>query len=175
MGLRQVCSRCGTEKPLEAFPVRRDRRSGRGTVCLECGRAYQKRHYARNREYYLTKAARRRRVEDAQILRLLIEYLSEHPCVDCGESDITVLQFDHVDPRLKDDAVSALMRGRVGWQRILTEIQKCDVRCGNCHRRRTAQQKRSGEIREDAAVYNVLLESRMTCGPLAQLDRAAAF
>jgi hypothetical protein len=27
------------------------------------------------------------------------------------------------------------------WERVLQEIALCDVRCANCHRRRTAQQR----------------------------------
>lgn len=171
----QVCSTCRIEKPLEEFPVRRDRASGRGTICLECGRAYRRLHYARNREYYVRKAGRRRRAQDALMLRTLIAYLQQHPCVDCGETDITVLQFDHVDPRLKYEDISRMLRRRVPWEKVLAEIEKCEVRCGNCHRRRTAQQRRSGEIREDAVAYVVLSRPTMSSGPLAQLDRASAF
>lgn len=138
-------------------------------------RAYGKTHYARNRDYYLRKAARRRTQEDASELAFVLAYLKQHPCVDCGERDITVLQFDHVDPATKDDDVSALIRRRVGRDRILREIQKCEVRCGNCHRRRTFRQRQSGEIREDAAPYAYALLPTIALGPLAQLDRARTF
>jgi hypothetical protein len=36
--------------------------------------------------------------------------------------------------------VSALVNGKYSWSKILEEIEKCDVRCANCHRRRTAKQ-----------------------------------
>ncbi len=71
-----------------------------------------------------------------------IEYLSEHPCVDCGESDMCVLDFDHIDPDTKSFTVSRRLSGSTNsWKTILAEIQKCEVRCANCHRRRTAQQQ----------------------------------
>jgi hypothetical protein len=67
------------------------------------------------------------------------EYLSSHPCVDCGESDHMVLEFDHVRGN-KLATVSAL-RGRMAkWSRIEEEISKCEVRCANCHRRKTVAQ-----------------------------------
>ena len=74
--------------------------------------------------------------------RLLIEYFKAHPCCDCGETDPVVLEFDH----LRDKAfeiTAKLVTYR--WQRILDEIDKCEVVCANCHRRRTA--KRRGALR----------------------------
>ena len=68
-------------------------------------------------------------------------YLETHPCVDCGESDPIVLEFDHRDGTDKVRAVSQLVTENCGWEKILTEIEKCDVRCANCHRRRTAVQR----------------------------------
>jgi hypothetical protein len=68
----------------------------------------------------------------------LVAYLLEHPCVDCGEADLRVLDFDHRDPSTKRATVGVLL-GSCGWARVLAEIAECDVRCANCHRRRTAE------------------------------------
>jgi hypothetical protein len=64
-------------------------------------------------------------------------YLREHPCVDCGEPDLVVLQFDHVMGE-KVANISLLVRRLVSWQKIMDEIAKCEVRCANCHARKTA-------------------------------------
>ena len=69
----------------------------------------------------------------------MIAYLIEHPCVDCRETDITVLEFDHLRDKTKN--VSALMRGTNSWSRIEVEIAKCVVRCANCHRRETERRR----------------------------------
>jgi len=39
-----------------------------------------------------------------------------------------------------DNVVSYLIASNRSWKYILKEIEKCEVRCANCHRRRTAQQ-----------------------------------
>ena len=64
-------------------------------------------------------------------------FLAEHPCVDCGERDLAVLDFDHVGEKL--ELVSALVARAARWPRIEAEIAQCEVRCANCHRRVTAR------------------------------------
>ena len=66
---------------------------------------------------------------------LCVRYLSEHPCVDCGEVDSVVLDFDHV--RGKKFKNIAEMANSYPWLSVLKEIEKCVVRCANCHRRKT--------------------------------------
>jgi hypothetical protein len=70
--------------------------------------------------------------------------LLAHPCVDCGESDPLVLEFDHRED--KRAQIVDLMRNHAQWSDVLKEIEKCDVRCANCHRRRTAKVR--GHYRE---------------------------
>ena len=65
-----------------------------------------------------------------------MDYLRLHPCVDCGESDIVVLEFDHLRDKTRN--VSYLI-GTGEIPRIKEEIAKCDVVCANCHRRRTSE------------------------------------
>ena len=60
-------------------------------------------------------------------------------CVDCGYNQYAeALDWDHV-LGTKVANVSKLVRDRVGWLRILAEIDKCVVRCANCHRVKTSE------------------------------------
>jgi len=58
-------------------------------------------------------------------------------CVDCGEKDPIVLEFDHRDPATKvfniGDSYSKPL------EKLKLEINKCDIVCANCHRKRTAK------------------------------------
>ena len=72
--------------------------------------------------------------------RFVIEYLETHPCVDCGESDPCTLDFDHVRGD-KKFCVSKRVNTASKWETILAEIEKCEVRCANCHRRKTAKEQ----------------------------------
>jgi uncharacterized protein YcfJ len=81
------------------------------------------------------------------------EYLLTHPCVDCGMTDLVVLEFDHVRG-VKVAAVSALVTGGYPWTKIDAEIAKCDVRCANCHRRVTVERRKSrSNLAEEPSTY----------------------
>lgn len=68
----------------------------------------------------------------------VVGYLQSHGCSDCGETDWRVLEFDHRDPETKSSSVADLVTNNANMKRIWEEIEKCDVRCANCHRRKTA-------------------------------------
>jgi hypothetical protein len=61
-------------------------------------------------------------------------YLNTHSCVDCNEDDPIVLEFDHVRGK-KINNIGRAMRS-MGMERLIEEIEKCDIRCANCHTRR---------------------------------------
>ncbi len=58
-------------------------------------------------------------------------------CADCGETRLAVLEFDHVGP--KTNFVTVLARQGCSLRRLQQEISQCEIRCSNCHRRRTMQ------------------------------------
>ena len=133
------CGSCGLVKPLSLFPLKNRALAKRGSTCLACMAAYGREHYAKNRAKYLAKAHKSRGRTIAKNDQRILEYLIDHPCIDCGDTDPLVLDFDHREPSAKLDAVSRMVRSRP-WRVVLEEIAKCDVRCANCHRRKTARQ-----------------------------------
>ena len=70
----------------------------------------------------------------------LLGFAARVGCADCGETDPVVLQFDHTDRGSKERQVSHLVSFNYGFDAIIREIEKCEVRCANCHTRRTAKQ-----------------------------------
>jgi hypothetical protein len=136
----RVCRWCGLAKPLEQFHLRDKSKGTRHSVCDVCFTAYRRAHYRLNREAYIRRNNRVLRVRGGRWMRRLFDHLIGHPCVDCGASDPVVLEFDHVDPSTKREAVGFLARSGYPWPTVLAELDKCQVRCANCHRRRTAVQ-----------------------------------
>jgi hypothetical protein len=81
----------------------------------------------------------RRRYKKEQRERMcqyVLDYLATHPCIDCGETDLIVLDFDHRDPSEKYKSIAQIKGGGLGINVLIAEIEKCDVRCANCHRRK---------------------------------------
>ena len=74
-------------------------------------------------------------------LAFVFGVLSAGACVDCGEDDLVVLEFDHVGP--KRAAVTALAWRGTGLALLRHEIERCEIRCANCHRRRTIRLMRA--------------------------------
>lgn len=129
------CSGCGCHKPAEEFAWRRIAEGQRDSYCRPCRAAYKQKHYARNKERYKANAVRYRDRLLEERYRFLSDFLSAHPCVDCGETDVTVLEFDHL--RDKEFAIAVGIAFK-SWADLEREMEKCEVVCANCHRRRSA-------------------------------------
>lgn len=100
-------------------------------------RAYQRLHYERHKELYKERAIASRAKQRVEQRLLIRQYLEAHPCVDCGNADIRVLQFDHVERGPHIRRISRLIGTR---NKLLAELEKCQVRCANCHMIRTGAQ-----------------------------------
>ena len=129
------CYTCQQEKPLDDFPVRRKRGGGHHARCRSCMTAAIKKWKAENPGHERERQMRRRLSRRT----ILLEHLVAHPCVDCGIRDLVVLEFDHIAERGPKSFAIAEFAGNYGTQTVIDEISKCEIRCANCHRRKTAQ------------------------------------
>ena len=136
--LTRICAGCALEKNVEAFNFKHKELGIRQIRCRDCTRSQVQSHYSRNKEYYVEKAQRRTKEVKTLHRERLLNYLLSNPCVDCGEADFVCLEFDHV--RGEKQGNIAEMIGDYAWEKIELEIAKCEVRCANCHRRKTARQ-----------------------------------
>lgn len=114
--------------------------------CRECFSAFNRQNYVENRTRDIARVRRNQKIAVDRARQLLRAYLTEHPCVDCGEMDTRVLEFDHL--RDKSGDVSRMVSSGLSWDRILFEIAKCEVRCANCHRRITRQRRETLMLRD---------------------------
>lgn len=126
------CGRCREVKPAKDFNRRADGRLA--GYCRSCFADYGREHREANPEAYRAASVARR----ARTQRLMMDYLADKACADCGETDPVVLQFDHVTGE-KVLNVSWAVHNGWAWERILSEIDKCEIVCANDHARRTAE------------------------------------
>lgn len=132
------CQRCGIEKLLSDFNFQNKEKGIRQPRCKSCHNHISQISYQNNLEKQRKRGRdKSKKLRDEHAVKIF-EILSGTPCLDCGESDPIVLEFDHVHGEKFDDI--SRMCGRVNWSRIEEEITKCVVRCANCHRRKTARQ-----------------------------------
>jgi hypothetical protein len=133
----RACTKCGEVKPLEAFPPVRRGEAKLQSWCRDCFAAYGREYYRKNRVKQKERLLRNTAARRADNRQRTIDYLRAHPCVDCGETDIVVLQFDHLRDKKRD--LATMISSGSTWSSIEQEIAKCEVRCANCHRLKTAR------------------------------------
>src|SRR5881397_3911955 len=126
-------------KSLSDFALKDRARGLRRSRCRECLRLYGRQRYRLSRSRDAIGALSRTRNDRIALRKELDHYLRAHQCVDCGETDALVLEFDHRDGTDKRETV-AWFTGKGDRVAVFAEIDKCDVRCANCHHRRTARQ-----------------------------------
>jgi hypothetical protein len=136
----ETCTACGATKERAAFGFRNKSTGKLHRTCKDCVAAYGRQHYTANRAEYVARNHKLARAKTRELQNRVAAYLAERFCVDCGEADPCVLDFDHVYPGTKRDTIHALVHRALSWTALLAEIERCQVRCANCHRRRTAAQ-----------------------------------
>ncbi len=132
------CTKCGESYPIEDFPYKNRILGKRHSVCKHCSAERANEWYYENRERHIHNVDRKRSDDREAARQYITEYLSTHPCVDCGEDNPNMLEFDHQSD--KDFSVTHMIYKGFSLAHIAAEISKCEIRCANCHRRKTARE-----------------------------------
>jgi hypothetical protein len=133
----KLCTICKKEKLLNEFNKKGTSKDGLQPACKTCNAERSRAYYQRNLIEHRKVVTIRKKKNLAANKKRLVEFLSKHPCVDCGETDVRVLEFDHMVQADKKSNVSDMLRAGCSWKSILKEIEKCEVVCANHHRIRT--------------------------------------
>lgn len=110
------CLDCGLESDdLERFTRDNNAKYGRQNVCKPC--------------------SNKRTVAKRGKVKAIIDAFKDRPCTDCGvRYPAHVMDLDHTGEKTGDVSVLRVSRG---METVLTELEKCEVVCANCHRQRT--------------------------------------
>ena len=99
-------------------------------------------YYHRRTSAQTAQANERQRLWRRKILfgnRELVAELKSKPCTDCNQSfPPCAMHFDH----LRDKRFAISKKMHVSAARLLEEISKCELVCGNCHAIRTSVRQR---------------------------------
>lgn len=98
---------------------------------------YAKQHnaarYSRDKQQEIDRVRNRKEL----FRRILQEIKEETPCADCGEFyPYYVMDLDHL-PNSDKTVNPSKLHDSGSITKFLSEINKCEVVCANCHRQRT--------------------------------------
>lgn len=125
------CSGCGDDY---------DDYGQRSSLCKSCRRKYDREYHAKRSPEKKLRKQRLQKDREVKNLRAIRKIKADAGCMDCGENDPIVLEFDHRNRSEKEFTIGSMTQSGLGLSKILPEIDKCDVVCANCHKRRTAKQ-----------------------------------
>lgn len=136
----KYCSKCKVFKDLSEFFKNNFTNDGYCYKCKICAglykRKYRKTSTGKLKDQISHTKRHKRLVKEKSLL--VLERLSEG-CIDCKEKDIIVLQFDHLSDKIQNIAKLRLDDGPV--DKFILEMNKCVIRCANCHIRKTAKER----------------------------------
>ncbi len=126
--MEKVCTICHINKDVSNFHKGSGNRVYQ-SYCKDCRKIYDAERHKKNR------VERYQQIKNLRKERKIwwVEFKSSLNCKECGENHPAALQFHHINPKEKDFALAESI-GR-GWskEKIMREVDKCDVLCANCH------------------------------------------
>jgi len=147
----KTCSKCKLSLTFDFFHKNRIRPDGLQTYCKDCNKVLllEAHRYKKIRDT-ATEPKIKTVTKVLKIRQYIFDFLLEHACVDCGETNPIVLEFDHIDPKEKSFTIGEAtnqFHAKFDFNTIVEEISKCLVRCSNCHKKKTATDRGYWKLR----------------------------
>jgi len=137
------CRTCDLDKPVNQFAWKVKNKKKQSS-CKDCHNEWSKQHYQDNKAKVIRRSIENNQKVATENQRKMCKYLLDKMCIDCGENNLLVLDFDHLSNK---EYNVARMLSFCSWNSILKEIEKCEVVCANCHRKRTQERANSYRFR----------------------------
>jgi hypothetical protein len=147
----KTCKECKVEKDIQEFPWKNKAKGIRVGRCNICHNKWYKAYFSKTdnkkKQIERVNSVNKKQIEKAR--EYVYEYLVKNPCVDCGEKNPIVLEFDHRETLEKAFSICSALSSHsyVSMELLVSEIEKCDIRCANCHRIKTAKQQNYWKFR----------------------------
>tara|TARA_R100000234_G_C5001769_1_gene180629 strand:+ start:2952 stop:3314 length:363 start_codon:yes stop_codon:yes gene_type:complete len=110
--------------------------------------AAAKRHYEANKQKIKDRSKKRNREQRKKNKEYIAFVKSMLSCVDCGEDNPVLLDFDHVRGEKKSN-ISDMANQSYSIETIQKEIDKCEPRCANCHRAITHKRRNIRNLQKE--------------------------
>ena len=139
-GSKKCTGLCKEEKKLEEFNKSKIKPDGFNSICRVCSNDRSKLYYSENTDKHKREVSERTRKVVAKHRKRYYNILKNSSCTDCGTTGVMILEFDHNDDVDKLGTIGAMVHSGCSWKKIEVEMSKCEIKCANCHRERTARQ-----------------------------------
>ena len=138
------CTKCLADKKDEDFSWKIKSKGIKQSQCKKCVSESINKHYLADKDKYLKKARINNRAYKKRNKDFISDYLKDKCCVDCGNNNPIVLDFDHVKGKKRGN-IGRLKIGANSIKYLQEEIDKCEIRCSNCHRIKTHERRNMGQ------------------------------
>ena len=127
--IMKQCSKCKELKDENDYSWKNKSLNKRAVECKVCHRKQRKHYYDNNKQREIERTTERKNM----LREWFFNYKSTLECNRCGENHIATLQFHHTDPSEKKFNLSNGYSLGLSKEKIVKEIEKCEVLCANCH------------------------------------------